>query len=197
LTKRNPKIVLNVGGGPSREVPRVYRGWTQRLLDIDPAVKPDVLCDARQMSRLRPNQYDAIYCSHTLEHFHRHEVPSVLQGFHRVLQPTGFAQIIVPDMNQVFKAIVEGGKDINDVWYTSPGGPITFHDVIYGWGRAVANGNAYYCHKTGFTEDSLTSALLRAGYTSVRTAADTRGNLHSFAFKAKPKRALLEELGCL
>lgn len=189
--------LLNVGAGPTRKLNGCYASWEQRLLDIDPQVKPDVLCDAREMRRLKATEYDAVYCSHTLEHFHRHEVPVVLAGFHRVLRPQGFAHIIVPDMNQVFKALVEGRKDINDTWYTSAGGPISFHDVIYGWGRAVASGNAFYCHKTGFTEDSLTSALLRAGYATVRTAADTHGNLHAYAFKAKPKRKLLEELGCL
>ena len=38
--------VLNVGGGPSRIIPDRYDGWVQHLLDIDPAVNPNICMDA-------------------------------------------------------------------------------------------------------------------------------------------------------
>lgn len=188
------KKVLNVGGGPSRDLPPEYAGWDQQLLDIDPAVKPDIVCDARKMSALPAAKYDAIFCSHTLEHFHKHEVPEVLRGFLHVLKADGFAQIAVPDMAELFELVRT--RDIDDVWYVSPGGPITFHDVIYGWGRQVERGNLFYCHKTGFTERSLSQALSRSGFKDIRTARDS-GNLHAFAFKTKPKPSVLRTLGVL
>ena len=45
--------VLNVGGN-SREIPLPpkYEGRQKILLDIDPKVKPDVVCDARQLKKL-------------------------------------------------------------------------------------------------------------------------------------------------
>ncbi len=111
------KKVLNVGGGPTRDLPIFYKGWTQVLLDIDPQVKPDVVCDAKQMGKLPRGAYDAVYCSHNLEHFYRHEVPNVLAGFQHVLKADGFAHIMVPDMNAVFEALKD--RDINDTWYRS------------------------------------------------------------------------------
>ena len=34
-------------------------------------------------------EYDSVYCSHNLEHYHRHEVPRVLAGFRHVLKAGG------------------------------------------------------------------------------------------------------------
>jgi hypothetical protein len=71
--------VLNVGGHDKRiELPPQYAGFEQILLDVDPTVTPDILCDARELSKLEPRQFDAVYCAHNLEHYYRHEVPSVL-----------------------------------------------------------------------------------------------------------------------
>jgi len=94
-----PRSVLNVGGN-SKEIPIPphYNGWNHLLLDIDPKGKPDVVCDARELTTLAANRYDAIYCSHNLEHYHQHELPKVLGGFLHLLKDDGFAEIHVPDM---------------------------------------------------------------------------------------------------
>jgi predicted SAM-dependent methyltransferase len=96
--------VLNVGGNSKAiALPPVYQGWENVLLDIDPKGQPDVLCDARELAGLAGGEYDAVYCSHNLEHYHRHDVPKVLAGFRHVLKAEGFAHIRVPDMALAFK----------------------------------------------------------------------------------------------
>ena len=187
--------VLNVGGGAGRDLPSIYKGWEQDLLDIDQNVKPDIVCDAKTMRKLPAGKYDAIYCSHNLEHFYKHEVPQVLGGFMHVLKKNGFAHIAVPDMGVLFDCIVKGNRDIDDVWYRVDAGPITFHDVIYGWSKAVGQGNLYYSHKTGFTEKSMGKTLRASGFKAVMTATDGMGNIHAFAFKSKPSKARLQRLG--
>ena len=173
-------------------MPPIYKGWEQHTLDIDANVKPDIICDAKKMHTLK-TKYDAIYCSHNLEHFYKHELPQVLSGFMHVLKPNGFANVAVPDMNAVFEAA--RGRDIDDTWYKVPGGAVSFHDVIYGWGRQVSQGNLYYCHKTGFTEKSLGKTMRGCGFKQVLTATDGAGNLHAFAFRQKPSRDKLKRLG--
>ena len=54
--------VLNVGGGTNRQLPKQYAGWEQDVLDIDPNVKPDILCDAKLMRKLPAAKYDAVFC---------------------------------------------------------------------------------------------------------------------------------------
>src|SRR5215510_1625876 len=82
------KKVLNVGGNNKAiAIPKHFEGWTHDLLDIDPRGKPDIVCDARKLTSLAPQTYDAVYSSHNLEHYFAHDVPKVLRGFHHVLKP--------------------------------------------------------------------------------------------------------------
>src|SRR5438045_373142 len=64
--------VLNVGGGNKAiELPRQYVGFQHVLLDIDSRGSPDIVGDARQLAALDGSQFDAVYCSHNLEHYYR------------------------------------------------------------------------------------------------------------------------------
>ena len=102
-----PKV-LNVGGNSKAiALPPIFDGYEHLLLDIDPTGKPDLLCDARELTSTPAAQYDAVYCSHNLEHYFRHDVPRVLAGFIHVLKPQGFAFIRVPDIQEVMRIAVE------------------------------------------------------------------------------------------
>lgn len=168
------KKVLNVGGHDrSIALPAPFAGYQQLLLDIDPAGKPDIVCDARRLDTLEAAHFDAIYCSHNLEHYHRHEVPQVLAGFLHVLKDGGFAYVRVPDLHQVMQAVVQRRLDIDSTLYPSPAGPISVHDVIFGWGQEIQrSGNDFFAHKTGFSPVTLNKALRQAGFTQVYTSAD-------------------------
>lgn len=181
--------VLNVGGNNKNiPIPSVYDGWQQVLLDIDATGNPDVVCDARALTQLAASQYDAIYCSHNLEHYYRHEVAKVLAGFHHVLKEDGFIQIQVPDMSALMKRVVDGGLDIDDFLYTSPAGPIHVIDVIYGYGVEIErSGNDFFAHKTGFTQTSLVSRLKASGFSSVFSRVDNL-NIDAIAFKSMPTK---------
>lgn len=161
--------VLNVGGNSKAiPIPQHYAGWQHLLLDIDPKGGAEVVCDARNLDSLAPGQFDSIYCSHNLEHYHHHEVPKVLTGFAHALKEDGFAEIRVPDMPAVFRKMLDDGLDIEDVLYDSPAGPICVRDVIYGFSREIAaSGNDFFAHKTGFSRKSLRGALLASGFAEV------------------------------
>jgi SAM-dependent methyltransferase len=183
--------VLNVGGN-SKEIPLPpeYEGFDHWLLDIDPRGAPDIVCDARNLASLESGFFDAVYCSHNLEHYYRHDVPRVLAGFQHVLKEGGFAHIRVPDINEVMRLTIERGLDIEDVLYTSPSGPIMVLDVLYGYAVQIErSGQDFYAHKTGFTQKSLLSALERAGFSKIYS---TQGNLEisAVAFKGRLDPAL-------
>lgn len=179
--------VLNVGGN-SKEIPlpSQYKGWENILLDIDPKGKPDIVCDARQLSRLPSSAFDAVYCSHNLEHYYRHDVPKVLGGFAHVLKANGFVHIVVPDMGEVMRMAIEKGIDIDDILYESPAGPITVLDVMYGYGAQIEkSGNEFYAHKTGFSRKSLPDMLMRCGFPQVFSGT-ANIEVVAFAFKGQP-----------
>jgi len=187
------KNVLNVGGGSKAiQLPPEYTHFTHTLLDIDPKGEPDIVCDARELTTLEATQFDAVYCSHNLEHYYRHEVPLVLAGFLHVLKDGGFAHIKVPDIQGVMHAVVDNDMDIDDVLYQSPAGPIMVLDVLYGYGVEIEqSGQHFYAHKTGFTKISLIRALQKAGFTKIYCGA---GNLevNAYAFKGMPDQATRE-----
>ena len=161
-------------------------GWQHVLLDIDPRGNPDIVCDARNLTSLPPAEFDAIYCSHNLEHYYRHDARKVLAGFLHLLKPDGFIDIRVPDVGELMQIVVKNNLDIDDVLYQSPMGPITVRDVLYGHGGEIErSGTDFYAHKTGFTRKSLLRFAQEAGFPVVFIAG---GNLEviALAFKAPP-----------
>lgn len=185
----SPRIrkVLNVGGNSKEiQIPELYTGWQHVMLDIDPAVHPDVVCDARNLATLNGSEYDSVYCSHNLEHYFHHDVAKVLAGFRHVLKDEGLVYIRVPDMAELMRSVVRDGLDIEDVLYQSPAGPIAVMDVIYGLRTEIArSGNDFFAHKTGFTRKSLAAAVRKAGFPFIFTRT---GNLEitAVAFKNQP-----------
>jgi methyltransferase family protein len=187
--------VLNVGGGSKAiPIPPHYGGWEHVLLDVNPAQKPDVVGDARELAKLPAELYDAVYCSHNLEHYWRHDLPAVLAGFVHVLRAHGFAEVAVPDLKAVFAEVLAKGLDLESVLYESDSGPITVNDVIYGHGREIAmSRNDFYAHKNGFTQQSLAAAFRAAGFQWVFMGSGPYEIL-ALAFKQAPtddQRALL------
>ena len=181
------KKLLNIGGGDKNvPLPAHFGGWQHVLLDIDSRGKPDIVCDARELMSLTGGEYDAVYCSHNLEHYFRHDVPKVLAGFSHLLKPDGFVHIRVPDMGELMKTVVEKKLDIEDFLYQSPAGPICVRDMIYGYGAEIErSGNEYYAHKTGFTRKSLSVCLEKAGFGWVFTGTGYL-EIVAYAFLLEP-----------
>jgi len=191
MAEQSLKRLLNVGGG-SKDIalPIQYDGWEHDLLDIDPRGEPDIICDARDLSSLAANTYDAVYCSHNLEHYYSHDAVKVLDGFRHVLKEDGFAHIRVPDIAGLMRIVTERDMDIEDVLYQSPIGPITVRDVIYGYGVEIEqSGNDFYAHKTGYSQKSLRNLLGQCGFPVVYTAS---GNyeINALAIMHKPCEAV-------
>lgn len=191
------KKVLNVGGNTKAiAIPSYFDGFEHIMLDIDPVAKPDILCDARALKTIEAGLFDAIYCSHNLEHYYRHDVFKVLEGFIHVMKEGGFAQIRVPNMQGVFKQMIEKDLDIDDELYKSVDGQsIKVLDVIYGWSAQIErSGVDFFAHKTGFTIKSLLTVLQKAGFGLIHYQADTL-EINAYALKGKPNATTLASIG--
>jgi SAM-dependent methyltransferase len=166
-TLQRPKRVLNAGSGPvsARQLHPAFctDHWQEVRFDIDPEVKPDIIGSITDMSKLIPSQsFDSIWSSHSLEHLYAHEVPAAIREFRRILKPDGFALITSPDVESIASLILNHGLD--HVAYTSPIGPITPHDMLYGHTASIQRGSRFMAHNTGFTCASLGQLLLDAGF---------------------------------
>lgn len=116
-------------------------------------------------------QYEIAYCSHALEHLAPHDIDTALREFHRVLVPSGFLIVVVPNLDNV--------RPDDTVVYDSPAGPITGLDMFYGKASMVKD-NPFMCHKYGFVTKTLQAFLERAGFT-VKHLANTNFNLMATA----------------
>jgi hypothetical protein len=158
--------LLNVGGhSRSIPLPAAYDQFEHILLDLDPDAGADIVLDAKELTSLEPQQFDAVYCSHNLERVRQHEVPVVLAGFRHVLKPGGLAHIIVPDLQELMLACVQQGIDLDGLLYESPMGPITPLDVLYGHsGMIQQSGQDFYTHRTGFSRSTLANVVEVSGF---------------------------------
>ncbi len=191
-TKSASKAVLHVGCGvyTPDKLHETFRGpdWREVRLDINPAVKPDILASITDMRDVADASFEALYSSHNLEHLHPHEVPLALAEFKRVLKPYGFALITVPDLRRAAQCIAEDRAE-ETVLMTNKG-PITPLDILYGFRPFLANGNLFMAHNYGFTASTLRAALGDAGFCDIIVEPDGAFNLWATASPTAGKGAV-------
>lgn len=97
--------------------------------------------------------FDAVYCSHALEHLYPHEVPEALSEFYRVLKPAGVLVILVPDLEGV-AATDDPLPEMME---------LTGLHLYYGDARFIPT-NPYMAHHSGFVSSTLRKVLEAAGF---------------------------------
>lgn len=163
--------VLNVGSGPVGADSRMtaYFGtkgaWDIVRADIDPGVLPDVVASVTDLGAFADGSFDAVWCSHILEHLFVHETETAAKELFRVLKPAGELYAFVPDVEAAARAVADGR--LNETLYLSSAGPITPHDIFYGHGAAIAAGRVAMAHRSGFTPTKLGTLFLEAGFDPV------------------------------
>lgn len=174
LRQAGKKILLHVGCGTAspHRLPACFQRpeWQEIKLDIDPSVKPDIVSSITDMTAVKDACVDAVWSSHNLEHLETHQVALALKEFRRVLRPSGFALVNLPDLEHVAQLITQG--KLEDVLYTSPAGPVRPIDMLFGHGPCIERGNHFMAHRTGFTAKSLGAKFQQAGFQETRV---TRG----------------------
>lgn len=161
--------LLHVGCGP-KDKTRTTRGfnrpeWTEVRFDIDPSVNPDVQGTMTDMSAVASGSCNALFSSHNIEHLYAHEVPKAFAEFVRVLTDDGIAVITCPDLKSIAQLVAD--DKLTETAYTSPAGPISALDMLYGHRAAMNRGNLFMAHRCGFTRKVLLATLQAAGFKSL------------------------------
>lgn len=170
------KRLLNAGAGqtPAMRIAALFESgdWDEVRLDVEPAVRPDVVGSITDLAKLfpQPASFDAIWCSHVMEHLFAHEVYPTLLQFRQVLKPDGFALIMCPDLEMVAEHLVKHG--LAGIAYHSPAGPIRTLDMLYGHSGAIEAGRHHMAHRTGFTAERLGNLLLEAGFPTIKVRSE-------------------------
>jgi len=162
------KQFLHVGcGGQNKTHLKGFNSdqWNEIRFDIDKSVHPDIEGSLTDMSKVATSSMDALFSSHNIEHIFPHEVPMALKEFYRILNMDGFVVITCPDLQSVCEAV--SNNKLLEPLYTSPAGPISPIDILYGHRGFMEKGNLYMAHKGGFTYSSLSNSFLEAGFVKV------------------------------
>jgi len=72
---------------------------------------------------------------------------------------------------------------LEDAAYTSPSGPITALDMIFGHTLSLARGNPFMAHRTGFTARTLHKLLAEAGFADIAVRQGNSFDLWASAHK--------------
>ncbi len=153
----NGKVCLNLGCGD-----KLLPGY----INVDAAPsrkgqKPDVICDIRNLDRFKTGIADEILAVHVIEHFYYWEVPSLLEGWKRVLKSGGMLILECPNLlsacveilRNPARASLPGPEGQQGMWplYGDP----SWKDPLM-------------CHKWGYTPESLSLELSEAGFVNTR-----------------------------
>ncbi|MBK8176758.1 MAG: methyltransferase domain-containing protein [Rhodospirillales bacterium] len=160
-------VLINAGCGPvgSARLPTMFDQWQHVRVDIDPAYTPDVVASVTNLSAIPSGAADAVWSAHCVEHLYSHEVRAALTEFYRVLADDGFICVIVPDLQAVAGFIA--ADKLHDVIYQSAMGPITAHDMLFGFGAAIASGNISMAHRCGFTPTAMLQRMSEVPFDEV------------------------------
>jgi SAM-dependent methyltransferase len=161
------RVLVNVGCGPrnGNTLPRYFDTWRQLRVDVDASVQPDILADLTDLSPIPDGSADAIWAAHCIEHLFAHQVKAALLEFRRVLREDGFVCVIVPDLQIVAQYVA--ADRLHEPLYDSPAGPVTAHDILFGFGAAIAAGRTSMAHRCGFTPGMLQRCFNQLPYGEV------------------------------
>jgi hypothetical protein len=187
---------VNAGCGPPgghQRLPPLFGGWQEIRVDLDPEMKPDIVASITDLSRIPTGCIQAVWAAHCLEHLYAHEVPLALSEFRRVLLGSGFICIVVPDLQAIASWIAN--DRLHETIYESPAGPITAHDMLWGYGAAIQRGSLAMAHRCGFTPTGMLQYLEGIGFAEIVIRRRTNLELVAIAFcQPQPSREVRDVL---
>jgi predicted SAM-dependent methyltransferase len=115
---------------------------------------------------------EGVYSSHALEHLPKLSVVPTLKEWLRVLQPGGWVEIQVPDLEY---CVTEWLKHKTNDWWM---------DIIFGNQEHPGE-----FHQTGFTPAIMIRYLTEAGFRHIETSSIWSHEQNTLVFKAKKQPA--------
>jgi hypothetical protein len=162
-----PKLLVNLGSGAKGEawLPAMFEEWRQFRVDLDPGAAPDLIADITDLSAIKSGSADAVWSAHCIEHLYLHQVKKAFEEAYRILADDGFLCVIVPDLQTIATHVA--ADRLHETVYQSAAGPITAHDMIFGYGVALAKGHTNMAHNCGFTPALLAQKLQEVPFAQI------------------------------
>ena len=161
-----PKVVCVGGTEQFQMMPAHYIGWHRELLSEQRVPEASIVQSLFDLERLQGSSYDAVFFAHRLKNYPLHDAARILSGFRHLLRPGGFVHIVVPDLMELVRHMLENKKDLEDSAYASPAGPISYHDVLFGRQSPSAGAatRSFEPHLCGYSTKVLKRVLFDSGF---------------------------------
>jgi len=181
-----PKVLVNLGSGRKGQsrLPAMFTEWREFRVDVDPNSAPDLLSDITDLSAIKSGSADAVWSAHCIEHLYLHQVRKAFEEAYRILADDGFLCVIVPDLQTIASQVA--ADRLHETVYQSPAGPITAHDMIFGYGAALAQGHTNMAHNCGFTPALLAQKLQEVPFAQIVLRRRANHELAAVARKRAP-----------
>jgi predicted SAM-dependent methyltransferase len=141
-------VKLHLGSGA-----KTLKGFMS--VDIEDHPNVEHVQDIRDLTDFSSGSVEEIYTSHSFEYFDRQDAELVLREWKRVLKKTGKIYITVPDFKSLLLVYESSGEDLDKIL-----GP------LFGrWKNVGTNATIY--HKTVWDYNSLSRAMIKAGFIDV------------------------------
>ena len=130
-TRAGRPVLINAGSGARGGgwLPPLFDGWEHVRVDVDPAVRPDLVANVTDLYSIPTGCADAVWSAHCIEHLFAHEVLTAIGEFRR--------------------------------------GPVTAHDMVWGFGPAIERGDDAMAHRCGFTPRVFLQRLSDGGFAEI------------------------------
>ncbi len=145
MNNSKASLKLNVGSGDTH-----VDGFVS--VDIDVSVHPDIVAPADKLP-FRSASVDEITAFHVIEHVYYWEAEATIREWFRVLAPGGKLVIECPDLSKVVRYL---SKEQDYTTWSNLG--------MWGVYGDPNHKNPFYGHRWGYTENSISSLLARAGF---------------------------------
>jgi predicted SAM-dependent methyltransferase len=132
---------------------RDYKPEGFSTVDIDPAVRPDIVADIVKLSPIADESCNEVVAGHVLEHVEWPDGFLALSEFARVLRRGGAIKIAVPDLGLLARTLLSGDS--------------AFHvtGLIFG---VAGRTNPFEKHRYGYTAGMLVDILETLGFGDFR-----------------------------
>lgn len=146
-------------------------GLEEVRLTPTPEAEGDIKGTIRNIDQLPESSFKAIWCPMALSHLHPWELHDILAGCLRALEANGVLSILLHDLQRLGE-IAYKSPAINRPIITTPAGPVTMQDMLFGYHKHVKENRPMSQMHMAFTANSLAEELEKAGFLKINIKRD-------------------------
>ena len=141
-----------------------------KTCDIRSVPGVDFVCPAWEIDQhIADNSVDEIFSKHFFEHLTFRQGRIVLTKWHKILKPTGYMEMMLPNMTYHVEQWLNKDKNPRNLKHSKGG--------FWGWQRGEFD-DTWDIHKSGYDFSTLSTLLYEVGYKQVTSMTKTLNEKH-------------------